>query len=231
MATGHQLTLMASRWPDHYSLPVRSYGVVPLLMALLGAGCQTPVPERGPASASATTPPIRVTLETTAGTIVLDLDSLRAPKSVANFLVLVRGRFYDGLVFHRVKPRFIVQAGYVTAGLVRRATNRPPIYNEADNGLKNVRGAVAMARGPFPQSATTEFFIDVADNAALDFRAPTDEAYGYAVFGHVLEGMSVVDAIASAPTTRRAEFADWPVRPVVIQRAYVSSANTQSIGR
>lgn len=155
------------------------------------------------------------------GRILLELDPTHAPKSVANFLVLVKGGFYDGLVFHRVKPNFMVQAGYVTVDIRRRATTRPPIYNEADNGLKNLRGTLAMARTSYPHSATTEFFINVVDNAMLDFTAPTDAGFGYAVFGRVLEGMDVVDVIAHTPTTHHDEFADWPVRPITIRQARV----------
>lgn len=179
----------------------------------LAFSCE-PTPQR---KAPATQHVRTVTLETTAGNIVIQLDSQRAPKTVENFLVLAHAGFYDGLVFHRVKPHFMIQAGYVTADLQRRATSRAPIYNEADNGLKNIRGAVAMARTAFAHSATTEFFIDVVDNPKLDYVAPTDLGFGYAVFGHVIRGMSVVDSIASAPTTRREEFGDWPVHPVIIQ--------------
>jgi cyclophilin family peptidyl-prolyl cis-trans isomerase len=162
-------------------------------------------------------------LETSVGRITLELEPDKAPKTVANFLLLVRGGFYDGLVFHRVKPNFIVQAGYVTADLRRRATTRPPVYNEADNGLKNVRGAVAMARTSYAHSATTEFFVNVADNAKLDFVAPTDAGFGYAVFGRVIGGMSAVDTIAATPTARHDEFADWPVRPITIIRASIDT--------
>jgi cyclophilin family peptidyl-prolyl cis-trans isomerase len=167
-----------------------------------------------------------VVLETTKGRIVLELNARRAPKSVENFLILVRGGFYNGLVFHRVKPNFMIQAGYVTADLRRRAVTRPPIYNEADNGLHNVRGALAMARTSYPNSATTQFFINLVDNPTLDYKAPTDEGFGYAVFGHVIEGMNVVDAIGALPTTRRDEFPNWPVQPVTITRAYVDTGTS-----
>ena len=194
-----------------------------VLTALAMAGCAAPGGERHPAAQESSAHP-RVDFETSRGRIVLELDPQRAPKTVANFLLLVRSGFYNGLVFHRVKPNFMVQTGYVTADLRRRATTRPPIYNEADNGLKNVRGAVAMARTSYAHSATTEFFIDVVDNAKLDFTAPSDAGFGYAVFGRVVDGMSVVDVIAKSPTTRYDEFADWPVQPVTIVRAWVDTA-------
>lgn len=195
-----------------------------LLLGLLALGCSSPRAGGQAGQAPVENAPVpRVTLETSAGKIVIELDPVRAPKSVANYLLLVRGGFYNGLVFHRVKPNFMVQAGYVTSDMRRRAVTRPPIYNEADNGLKNVRGAVAMARTSYPHSATTEFFINVVDNAKLDFTAATDAGFGYAVFGHVVEGLNVVDAIAATPTTHRDEFADWPTRPITIERAYVDT--------
>ena len=191
------------------------------VLAALDCGTQKPADRSTTVANQAAATPQQVVLETSRGTIVLELDQQRAPKSVANFLLLVRGRFYDGLVFHRVKPDFMVQAGYVTADMRRRATTRPPIYNEADNGLRNLRGTLAMARTSYPHSATTEFFINVVDNPKLDYSAPTDAGYGYAVFGRVVEGMDVVDAIAATPTTRREDFADWPSQPVTIRRAFL----------
>ena len=201
------------------------------LVALAAAACVGQSGERAPDAgtkmAAADTLP-HVVLETTKGRIVLELDQRRAPTTVENFLVLVRGGFYTGLVFHRVKPNFMIQAGYVTADLQRRATTRPPIYNEADNGLHNVRGALAMARTSYPNSATTQFFINLVDNPTLDFKAPTDEGFGYAVFGRVIEGMNVVDAIGALPTKRVQDFPNWPVQPVTITRAYVDTGTSAS---
>ena len=162
-----------------------------------------------------------VTLETSQGKITLELDRARAPESVDNFLTLVRGGFYDGLIFHRVIPGFMVQAGGFLPDMSQRRTRRPPVPNEADNGLQNVRGAVAMARTSDPQSATTQFFIDLVDNPRLDFTSKTPQGWGYAVFGRVADGMDVVDSIAAVATTTRGPYQNVPVDPVVIERAYV----------
>ena len=165
-----------------------------------------------------------VVLETTMGRIVMDLNRASAPESVRNFLRYVRGGFYDGLAFHRVQPN-VIQTGLYTAD--RRARSVPdavPLVNEADNGLKNVRGAVAMARTTDPHSATNQFFINVLDNAGYDFTAKTVAGWGYAVFGQVTEGLDVLDAIAAVPTRRQGSF-PAPLDPIVIERAYVSEGS------
>jgi cyclophilin family peptidyl-prolyl cis-trans isomerase len=153
----------------------------------------------------------------------MQLDREKASESVANFLRHVNSGFYNGLVFHRVKPNFMIQAGVLTADMQRRVSTVFPVANEADNGLENVRGAVAMARTSDPHSATSEFFINLIDNPGLDFREQTPQGWGYAVFGRVVEGMDVVDAVAAIPTTRRGRYADLPVEPTVIDSAYVAN--------
>lgn len=165
-----------------------------------------------------------VVLATTKGTIVIRLFPKKAPVTVANFLRHVHAHFYDGLIFHRVLRDFMIQTGAYTPDLEKRVSSVFPIENEADNGLKNVRGAVAMARTSDPNSATSQFFIDLKNNPALDFRARTIRGWGYAVFGQVVQGMDVVDKIALVPTKRTAEFQAIPTVPVVIDSAYVRSA-------
>ncbi|MBE0591178.1 MAG: peptidylprolyl isomerase [Gemmatimonadales bacterium] len=150
----------------------------------------------------------------------MELDREKAPVTVANFLAHVRADFYNGLIFHRAEPGFVVQAGYYTADDRRARTSADPIANESENGLSNLRGTVAMARTDYPHSATTQFFINLVDNQKLD-RAQYADGWGYAVFGYVTEGMDVVDSIAQGPTTRRLRENFWPVDPVVITRAYV----------
>lgn len=162
--------------------------------------------------------PPRVVLKTTMGDIVLELYPDRAPKTVANFLGYVDEGFYDGTLFHRVIDGFMIQGGGFTPEMVRKET-RPPIINEADNGLRNSTGTIAMARTREPHSATAQFFINTADNDFLDFRARTPQGWGYAVFGKVIEGMEVVNRIKSVPTTARAGHRDVPETPVIIERA------------
>jgi cyclophilin family peptidyl-prolyl cis-trans isomerase len=166
-----------------------------------------------------------VMLETSRGRIVIELDRAKAPVSVANFERHVKAGFYDGLIFHRVAPDFVIQAGRVMENLAERTTQAPPIVNEAENGLKNLRGTVAMARTAYPNSATSEFFINLKDNSTkLDFREATYEGFGYAVFGRVIEGMDVVDAIAATRPVRRGMYAEFPSDPTVIRRAYLQEA-------
>ena len=165
-----------------------------------------------------------VVLETTKGRIVIQLDRNRAPKTVENFLNHVNAHFYDGLVFHRVIRGFMIQAGVLTAAGMEKTSNAQPVPNEADNGLKNVRGAVALARTYDPQSGGVQFFINVVDNPPLDFTARTVAGWGYAVFGHVTEGMDVADRISAVPTTRQGSYENLPVEPVVMTRVYVQEA-------
>lgn len=169
-----------------------------------------------------------VVVETSAGTIRMELDPEHAPETVRNFLLHVRNGFYDGLMFHRVRKDFMIQAGQLTPTMQRRTSPVWPIANEADNGLHNVRGAVAMARTADPHSAKTEFFINVVDNPKLDFRDKTPAGYGYAVFGRVIEGMDVVDAIAAVPVQRRGTHEAVPLDPIVITRAWVAEPDSSS---
>lgn len=160
----------------------------------------------------------RVRLETNKGVIILELDPKAAPKTVENFLRSVQDGFYDGTIFHRVIKGFMIQGGGLT-GDMREKPTRAPIANEADNGLKNRRGAVAMARTADPHSATAQFFINTVDNAFLDYKGKTTNGWGYCVFGKVVEGMNVVDAIENLSTTTKSGFQDVPTSPVVIEKA------------
>jgi peptidyl-prolyl cis-trans isomerase B (cyclophilin B) len=162
----------------------------------------------------------RVALQTTKGRIVIELYADKAPKTVKNFLDYTRAGFYNGTIFHRVIPGFMAQAGGFTPDMTEK-TARPPIPNEADNGLLNQRGTLAMARTPDPDSAAAQFFINVANNGSLNFRSKTPDGWGYAVFGNVVEGMEVVDAIVQVPTTTKGPHGNVPVQPILIQKASV----------
>jgi cyclophilin family peptidyl-prolyl cis-trans isomerase len=160
-----------------------------------------------------------VKLETTKGDIVIDVNETAAPVTAANFLQYAQDGFYDGTIFHRVIPNFMIQGGGFTPDMKQKQT-RPPIVNEARNGLKNKRGTIAMARTNDPNSATAQFFINHVDNANLDY---TPRNPGYAVFGQVVEGMDVVDAIANVKTGMKGMFQDVPVETVIIKSAKVIS--------
>jgi len=161
----------------------------------------------------------RVKLATSAGDIVLELDREKAPKTVDNFLQYVRDGHYNGTVFHRVIPTFMIQGGGMDAKMTEKPT-RAAIPLEARNGLNNVRGTVAMARTSDPNSATAQFFINVVDNAFLD-AANARDGNGYAVFGKVVDGMDVVDKIKAVPTATRGMHQNVPTMPVTIQKASV----------
>ena len=165
------------------------------------------------ASASPTAP--RVKLETSLGDIVLQLDAEKAPLTVANFTQYVKDGHYDGVVFHRVIKGFMIQGGGYDEKMKEKST-RASIQNEAKNGLKNVRGSVAMARTSAPHSASAQFFINHGDNSFLDY--PGQDGWGYAVFGKVTEGKEVVDAIRAVKTSRAGMFADVPVTDVIIEK-------------
>jgi peptidyl-prolyl cis-trans isomerase B (cyclophilin B) len=154
------------------------------------------------------------------GSITVELDADKAPKTVANFLSYVNKGHYDGTVFHRVIPGFMVQGGGFAAGMKQKPTDEA-IENEASNGLKNDHYTLAMARTSAPHSATAQFFINVADNDFLNHSAPTPSGWGYAVFGKVIEGTEVVDRIAASPTGRRGFHDDVPEQDVVIEKAQV----------
>ena len=162
----------------------------------------------------------RVRLETNYGTIVVALDMQRAPKTAENFLGYVRDGFYDGTVFHRVIKGFMIQGGGLTVDMAQKPT-RAPVQNEADNGLKNQRGTIAMARTSDPHSATSQFFINTVDNAFLDHKGKSYAGWGYCVFGRVVEGMDVVDRIERLPTSSKAGRRDVPSAAAVIERATV----------
>lgn len=167
-------------------------------------------------------PPVRVLMETSMGNITLELDAEKAPKSTANFVQYVKDRHYDGLVFHRVIEGFMIQGGGYGTDYAQMKT-RATIENEAKNGLKNARGTIAMARTGEPHSASSQFYINHADNASLDF--PSFDGWGYAVFGRVVEGMDVVDKIATTPTAGGRPFGrDMPVTQVVIKKATLVEA-------
>jgi cyclophilin family peptidyl-prolyl cis-trans isomerase len=165
-----------------------------------------------------------VEIVTSMGPIRIELYPEKAPKTVENFLQYAREGFYDGTVFHRVIPGFMVQGGGFTPEMEQKKT-REPIANEAQNGLKNAAGTVAMARTPNPHSATAQFFINVADNEFLNFTSPTQQGFGYTVFGRVTQGMEVVQKIVQVPSGNRAGHQNVPVKPVVIQRVQVVSTN------
>jgi peptidyl-prolyl cis-trans isomerase B (cyclophilin B) len=159
-----------------------------------------------------------VILHTNHGPITLELDSKRAPKSVANFLAYVRAGHFDNTLFHRVIDGFMIQGGGFAPDFTQKPT-RAPVENEATNGLKNARYTVAMARTSDPHSATAQFFINVADNGFLDHRSPDAKGWGYCVFGRVVGGMEVVDHIKGLPTGNRGLHQDVPSENVVIERA------------
>lgn len=193
-------------------------------LAAVGCGSQasdtTTGPESGPntgeGDVSDSNP--RVELTMSMGVIVLELDSAAAPISAENFLSYVADGSYDGTIFHRVIPGFMAQGGGFTPNMNQKAS-KPPIKNEAGNGLKNVRGTVAMARTGVVDSATAQFFINLVDNGFLDHTANTPKGYGYAVFGKVVSGMDVADAMAAAPTKTAGQFQDVPQTPIVIESA------------
>jgi len=160
----------------------------------------------------------QVILHTNQGDIRIELDAEKAPKTVENFMAYVRDGFYDGTIFHRVISNFMIQGGGFDADM-KQKTTRAPVQNEADNGLKNARYTLAMARTSDPHSATAQFFINVSDNDFLNFTAPNPNGWGYAVFGKVIEGTEVVDAIKGVKTGSRGFHQDVPLQAVVIETA------------
>ena len=162
----------------------------------------------------------KVLLKTTKGDITIELYPAKAPITVNNILGYVHDKFYDGLIFHRVIPGFMIQCGGVTADM-REKPNNAPIKNEAGNGLKNDRGSVAMARLPEPDTASSQFFINLVNNDGLNHRSNTPEGFGYCVFGKVIAGMNVVDAIAKVPTGSKRGHGDVPLEPITILSATV----------
>ncbi len=159
-------------------------------------------------------------METSKGTIVLELDEEKAPETVKNFVSYITSGHYDGTIFHRVIDGFMIQGGGFTKDMNQKAT-QSPIRNESANGLKNKRGTIAMARTMVVDSATSQFFINLVDNDFLDFSAPTPQGFGYAVFGKVVEGMDVVDAIAKVKTGYHGPHQNVPEEAVIITRVTV----------
>lgn len=157
----------------------------------------------------------QVVFETSKGNIVVELFHSQAPLTVENFLAYVDTKFYDLTIFHRVIPNFMIQGGGFTSDMKQKST-RSPIKNEADNGLKNDRGTIAMARTQDPHSATSQFFVNLVNNDFLNFKNKTRQGWGYSVFGRVLKGMAVVDAIASVKTDTRGMYRDVPESPITI---------------
>ena len=158
-----------------------------------------------------------VKMETSQGTIILELDGDNAPNTVANFITYVNEGFYDGTIFHRVISNFMIQGGGFTGDMSQKTTH-DPIQNEANNGLKNDTGTIAMARTSDPHSATAQFFINVKDNEFLNFSSETQQGWGYAVFGKVAEGMDVVDAIKNVATTSIGPYQDVPAETITIEK-------------
>ena len=163
-----------------------------------------------------------VTISTSAGDIHLELDADNAPITVANFLKLAEDGYYTGTIFHRIIEGFMVQGGGLDENMTPKSTNTDPIQNEANNGLKNNRGSIAMARTMDPHSATGQFFINHKDNDFLNHTAETSQGWGYAVFGSVIDGIDVVDQIALSTTSTVGGYADAPLEPTVINSVSVS---------
>jgi len=189
-----------------------------LMLGVSGCGASEPGTQTvstAPAAGQPANP--RVLIETSKGNITVEVFPVQAPQSAANFLGYVKSGFYDGLAFHRVIPGFMIQTGGMTPDMAEKPKNAP-IRNEADNGLKNLRGTLAMARTGDPHSASSQFFINVADNAFLNHRGKSVEGWGYAVFGQVVDGMDVVDAIVAVPRGNRGPHGDVPVEPIVMKR-------------
>ena len=161
-----------------------------------------------------------IKLHTNFGVITLELDHEKAPVTAANFEQYVKVGFYNGTIFHRVIPGFMIQGGGMTADMIEKPTSKA-ITNEADNGLKNTAGTIAMARTSAPNSATSQFFINLADNDFLNHKDRSTAGYGYAVFGHVTKGMDVVQRIGQVRTTSRLIHQNVPVQPVVIKNVRV----------
>lgn len=159
-------------------------------------------------------------MKTNYGTIVLELNPEKAPKTVANFLAYAKDGFYDGTLFHRVIDKFVIQGGGFGPGMTQKMT-RPPIENEANNGLRNARGTLAMARATDPHSATSQFFINIVDNDFLNYTAPTPAGWGYCVFGKVIDGMHIVDQIKGVVTGSKLGHKDVPLSDVMLEKVQV----------
>lgn len=161
-----------------------------------------------------------VKMDTNQGTIMLELDADNAPNTVANFLTYAKEGFFDGTIFHRVISNFMIQGGGFTEDMNQKTTH-DPIKNEANNGLKNDNGTIAMARTGDPHSATAQFFINVKDNDFLNFSSETPQGWGYAVFGKVTEGMDIVEKIKATETTTKGPYQDVPVEAIIIEKVSI----------
>ena len=192
---------------------------MPICFLLLGLLLQAPAPA-APVQPAPGNPVVQI--ETSMGTITIELFKDRAPVSVANFLEYVRDGFYPGTIWHRVVPGYVIQGGGFTADLTEKPT-RPPIQNEATNGLSNARGTVAMARTRALRSATSQFYINLANNPSLDHQGFSPDVFGYAVIGRVIAGMEVVDRIGQVKTGTRDGMDDVPLEPVIIRSVTVRS--------
>ena len=181
--------------------------VLCLFLAMLGA------------TAMSDTQP-KVQFDTNKGTIVIELNQEKAPVTVENFLSYVKSGFYDGVIFHRVIPNFMIQGGGFTPDMQQKSTQEN-IENEANNGLKNTKGSIAMARTSAPHSASSQFFINVKDNSFLDFTSETPQGWGYAVFGQVIDGIEVVETIENVTTGIVGPYSDVPKEAVIIEKASV----------
>ncbi len=162
-----------------------------------------------------------VEMHTSKGLITLELDAEKAPVTVANFIEYVKSGHFDGTIFHRVIPGFVIQGGGMESGMKEKPT-QPPIENEADNGLKNVTGSICMARTNDPHSATSQFFINLKDNQFLDHTEKNPQGWGYAVFGQVTDGMDVVEAIAAVQTGNAGFHQDVPVEDIVVEKVTIT---------
>jgi len=196
-------------------------------IAIFTTGCEeTPLVTKNVNTELAQNSTQCVSLLTNKGEIILGLDGDKAPESVANFIGYTNAQFYDGLIFHRVINNFMIQGGGFNSLLEKQSTNAA-IINEADNGLSNTRGSIAMARTSDPHSATSQFFINSVDNTFLDHTSKTTSGWGYAVFGQVMSGMGVVDTISKVATGAAAPFSkDVPTEPVIITRSEVIACDT-----
>jgi len=163
---------------------------------------------------------MKVRMQTSYGAVILELDPLKAPKTVNNFIAYVRDGYYDGTLFHRVIDEFMIQGGGFLPGMIQKPT-RPAIENEAKNGLRNERATLAMARTSDPHSASTQFFINLVDNDFLNFTGENSNGWGYCVFGKVVDGLTVVDRIKGVPTGSRAGHKNVPLTDVLIEKMEV----------
>lgn len=198
-------------------------GFLAFFVLLSGCNANTETAAIKPAATSTNsqTPGVKksmtnVKMETSAGTIMLELDAEKAPLTVANIEAYVKDGFYDGLVFHRIIPNFMVQGGGMNANMTEKSDKRPTVKNEANNGLKNDRGTLAMARTNDPHSASSQFFINLKDNDFLNFTSESSSGWGYTVFGKVTEGMDVVDKMAAVKTGQNGPHGDVPLEPITM---------------